>query len=103
MLLIYCSQRKLGRPSCAAAMLVHPEIMDDSEALALAALWGSIHNLRVLVNKGLAAPADVDTFAEAVFEGMREGSSETSSIWEQQLSPLFAEMRSAAEELASGL
>ena len=84
-------------------MLVHLEKMDDSEALALAALWGSIHNLRVLVNGGLAVPADVDTFAEAVFEGMREGSPETSSVWDQQLSPLFAEMRSAAEALASEL
>ena len=84
-------------------MLVHPERMDDSEALALAALWGSIHNLRLLVNKGLATPADVDIFAEAVFEGMREGSLETSSVWERQLSPLFAEMKSAAEALASEL
>lgn len=77
--------------------------MDDTEALALAALWGSIHNLRVLVNKGLAAPTDVDTFAEAVFEGMREGSPESSSVWEQQLSPLFGEIRSAAEALAREL
>ena len=84
-------------------MLVHLEKMDDSEALALAALWGSIHNLRVLVNGGLAVPADVETFVEAVFEGMREGSPETSSVWDQQLSPLFAEMRSAAEALASEL
>jgi hypothetical protein len=86
---------------CAAAKLVQTLVMDDSEALALAALWGSIHNLRVLVNRGLAAPGDVDTFAEAVFEGIREGSSMTSSVWEQQLSPLFAEMRSMALEISN--
>nr|WP_314444488.1 hypothetical protein [uncultured Sphingomonas sp.] len=77
--------------------------MDDSEALALAALWGSIHNLRVLVNNGLAAPADVEIFAEAVLEGIREGSLKTSSIWEPQLSPLFGEMKIAAEAIASEL
>jgi hypothetical protein len=71
--------------------------MDDSEALALAALWGSIHNLRVLVSKGLASPSDVEVFAESVFEGLREGSAETSSVWELQLTPLFADLKIAAE------
>jgi hypothetical protein len=77
--------------------------MENSEALALAALWGSIHNLRVLVNSGLATPADVESFAEAVFEGIREGSLATSSVWELQLTPVFTEMKTAAEAIRTRL
>lgn len=76
--------------------------MENSEALALAALWGSIHNLRVLVNSGLATPADVDSFAEAVLEGIGEGS-ETGLVWELELTPLFAEMKTAAAAIARKL
>lgn len=72
--------------------------MDDVEALALAALWGGIHNLRVLVNRGLVSPSEVDDFASAVFEGVQQGSANTAAIWETALSPAFAEIKEGADK-----
>ena len=46
--------------------------MTDS-AIGIAALWASIHNLRILVNRGLAEPEEVEEFAGAMFEGLQHG------------------------------
>ena len=72
--------------------------MEDAEALALAALWGAIHNLRILVNRGLVSPREVDDFASAVFEGVQQGSANTAAIWETALSPAFAEIKKGADK-----
>ena len=72
--------------------------MNDAEALALAALWGAIHNLRVMVNRGLVSPSEVDDFASAVFEGVQQGSANTAAVWETALSPAFAEIKGGADK-----
>lgn len=43
------------------------------QSIAIAALWASIHNLRILVNRGFVKPAEVEEFAGAVFEGLQQG------------------------------
>ena len=71
--------------------------MTDS-AIGIAALWASIHNLRILVNRGLAEPEEVEEFAGAVFEGLQHGCANEAAIWEAELAPLFAEMKAAARK-----
>ena len=71
--------------------------MTDS-AIGIAALWASIHNLRILVNRGLAEPEEIEEFAGAVFEGLQHGSDNEAAIWEAELAPLFAEMKAAARK-----
>ena len=73
--------------------------MEDAEALALAALWGAIHNLRLMVNQGLVSPSEVDDFASAVFEGVQQGSAVNAAIWETALSPAFAQLKEGARKL----
>ena len=77
-------------------------LMEDAEALALAALWGTIHNLRVLVNRGLVSPTEVDDFASAVFEGVQQGSVTKAAIWETALSPALADLKEVSYKLWSG-
>lgn len=67
--------------------------------VALAALWASIHNLRILVNRGIVLPKEVEDFAGAVFEGLQQGNAADAAIWEAELEPLFAEMKAVAGEL----
>ena len=67
--------------------------------VALAALWASIHNLRILVNRGLVRPSELEDFAGAVFEGLQQGDVSEAAIWEAELEPLFAEMKAVANEL----
>lgn len=67
--------------------------------VALAALWASIHNFRILVNRGMVLPQEVEDFAGAVFEGLQQGDAADAAIWEAELEPLFAEMKIVAGEL----
>ena len=69
--------------------------------VALAALWASIHNLRILVNRGLVRPEEVEDFAGAVLEGLEEGDAHEAAIWQAELEPLFAEMMVMASELST--
>ena len=71
--------------------------MTDS-AIGIAALWASIHNLRILVNRGLVEPDEVEDFAGAVIEGLQHGSANEAAVWEAELAPLFAEMKAAARK-----
>lgn len=67
--------------------------------VALAALWASVHNLRILVNRGMVLPDEVEEFAGAVFEGLQQGDAAEAAIWEAELEPLFAEMKAVAGQL----
>lgn len=70
-----------------------------NSAIGIAALWASIHNLRILVNRGLAEPEEIEEFAGAVFEGLQHGCANEAAIWESELAPLFAEMKAAARKI----
>jgi len=41
-------------------------------SLALASLWGTIHNTRLLVRAGLANPADVDEVHGSILEPLEQ-------------------------------
>jgi hypothetical protein len=45
-------------------------MMSDSDALAMAALWASIHSLRNLLNSGLVHLIEVDGYEGAFGEGL---------------------------------
>lgn len=68
--------------------------------VALAALWASIHNLRILVNRGMVMPNEVEDFAGAVFEGLQQGNAAEAAIWEAELERLFVDMKAVAGELS---
>jgi hypothetical protein len=72
--------------------------MANGSGLAMGALWASIHNLRIMVNRGLVSPREVDEVASALFEGLQVGDQEEAAILEVDLTPVFAEMREFAKQ-----
>ena len=83
---------------CPSFSIINYRLMTDS-AICIAALWASIHNLRILVNRGLAEPEEVEELAGAVLEGLQTGCANEAAIWEAELAPLFAEMKAAASKV----
>lgn len=72
--------------------------MEQAEALAVAALWGAIHNLRFMINRGLVRPREVEEFFSAVIEGLESGDVAKAAIWVSQLDPLMIDLKEAAEK-----
>lgn len=76
--------------------------MNSAQAIAFGALWGSIHNLRFMVNRGLVSPNEVDEFLSSVVEAFQSGDEELAAEMELAISPALAEMRQWAEKLWIG-
>lgn len=70
--------------------------MERAESLAIAALWASVHNLRILVNRGLASPNEVDETYASVFEALEGSDPPFSELSEAGLQKAFAEMKAVA-------
>ena len=76
--------------------------MENEDAIALAALWTSIHNLRILVNRGLASPNEVNEVYGSLVEALQGGDPKFAAMMEQRLEGPFAELRQWAEKLWIG-
>lgn len=76
--------------------------MDNSEALGVATLWASVHMLRVLVNRGLVSPNEVDQIYGSILEGLHQGEPTFAATFETQLDPLFSELSQWSERLWIG-
>ena len=74
--------------------------MDAGHGLAMGALWASVHIVRILVNRGLVGPAELDEIYGSLIEGLQSGDAGFAAVFEQQLGSVFAEMRGHAERLA---
>jgi len=72
------------------------------DSVAIAALWGAIHNLRFMINRGLISPNEVEEFAGSIFEGLQSGDENVAAHLEAQLTPMFAEMKEWAVKLWIG-
>ena len=72
--------------------------MGNGEALAIGALWGSVHILRALVNRGLISPNEVDEIYGSMLEGIQQGDPSLAASLEAKLEGVFAELRQWAGE-----
>ncbi|HEY1606669.1 MAG TPA: hypothetical protein VGF77_13835 [Allosphingosinicella sp.] len=72
--------------------------MTNNEPVGFAALWGMIHILRALVNRGLISPAEVDEIYGSMIEGFQSGDARAAAFLEQRLEQPFAELRQWAEK-----
>lgn len=64
----------------------------------MSALWGVIHLLRVMVNRGLVSPNEVETIYEGMREGFDTGDPAVAEIADAHLQPAFADLRRTAKE-----
>jgi len=73
--------------------------MNDSIAVGLAALNGTLHLLRIQVNRGFVSPNEVDTIYSSIVETMETmASPEMTAIVTAQLDQAIPEIRKFAEQ-----
>lgn len=72
--------------------------MQQPSGVALGALWGMVHLLRVMVNRGLVSPNEVDTIFHGVMEGLNFGQLPANSRVESGMEEAFAELRQWAKD-----
>ena len=70
--------------------------------MATASLWAAVHNLRILVNRGLASPNEVDEVYSSIVEALQQGDPQFAARSEQALGQAFAELRRWADKLWVG-
>lgn len=70
----------------------------NSEPLGFASFWAICHLLRIMVNRGLVSPNEVDEIYGSLIEGVQGVDPEFAVTLEERLTPLFAEMKKWAEE-----
>ena len=76
--------------------------LDRAEALATASLWASVHNLRILVNRGLASPNEVDEIYGSIIEAIQNGDADFAVRTEAALQGVFVDLKAYAEKLWMG-
>jgi hypothetical protein len=76
--------------------------MDKFYGLAMGNLWASVHTLRILVNRGLVSPDEVDEVYGSLIEGLQSGDPKFAALFESKLEGIFAEMRGYAQKLWKG-
>ena len=64
--------------------------------VANAALHSSLHSLRILANRGLVSPKDLDESLEGVFETLENLPTDWLAIFQKRYDPLFAELKRVA-------
>lgn len=60
----------------------------DYRALGLAGIWGSVHVLRIMINRGLVSPNEVDEVFEGIMDGL-EGQISVSQLKSNRLFKLY--------------
>jgi hypothetical protein len=72
--------------------------MNDEKAVAFAALAASLQTFRVLVNRGLVSPNEVEVTYSSITQAVRNASDEMRALVESALATPFAEYRQVAKE-----
>lgn len=71
---------------------------DDNTTLAMAAMAGVVHLTRILANRGLVSPNEVESIYSGIVEISQTGSAEVASAVETALGVPFVELRQTAAE-----
>lgn len=72
--------------------------MDDGVAVAMAAIATVGHLTRMLANRGLLSPNEVDEIFSSIVEAAQAGSAEMATLIETKLAPAYAAVRETAKE-----
>ena len=75
---------------------------NNATAMATASLWAAVHNLRILVNRGLASPNEVDEVYSSIVEALQHGDPQFAADSERALGLAFADLKQWAEKLWIG-
>ena len=68
-------------------------MMSIERAASMAGLWASIHVLRIMANRGLVSPNEVETVNDAIMESFETlGSQEMAASVAANLAPAMAEV-----------
>lgn len=73
------------------------QVMDEFLALTFGNLAASVHTFRILTNRGLVSPNEVENFFRDVAETMRDGSPKAAESFENRFQEQFAELRQIAQ------
>jgi hypothetical protein len=71
---------------------------EPAYALALGALASSIHTFRILVNRGLVSPNEVEGLYSSISESMQDASPQMAEFFENRFQEQFAELRQIASQ-----
>ena len=78
-------------------------MMSIERAASMAGLWASIHVLRIMANRGLVSPNEVETVNDAIMESFETlGSQEMAASVAANLAPAMAEVREFAAQFWIG-
>lgn len=70
----------------------------EQHAVGMAALWGTVHLVRVMVNRGLVSPNEVETIYQGMMEGFELAGEGFATKMESFLEQPFAEIRQWAKD-----
>lgn len=75
------------------------DAMNDTQAISMAALWSSIHMLRIMTNRGFVSPAEVETVYSSIVESFETfGSPELAAKTTARLDGIMCEIREYAND-----
>jgi len=73
-------------------------LVNDEQALGFAALAAALQTFRVLVNRGLVSPNEVEVTYDSILQAVRNASPKMQGVTEAALATPFAEYRQVAKE-----
>ena len=73
--------------------------LEGTYGIAMGTLWASMHIVRILVQKGLISPADLDEIYGSLMEGVQSGDTRLAALFETRLDGVFTDLRRDAERL----
>ena len=68
----------------------------NSFAIGMAGLHGSLHSLRILANRGLVSPLELDQCLEGIMETLENLPPDMLAIVQPRIDPVLVEMKQAA-------
>jgi hypothetical protein len=73
--------------------------MSFERATSMAGLWSSLHILRIMANRGLVSPNEVETVNDSITEAMETlAPPDMAASLSEKISPVLAEVRQIASE-----
>lgn len=70
----------------------------EDQGIGLAAMWASVHIVRILVNRGLLSPNEVETIYGSMIEGFSYGGREIAAQMGSAVEPSFADFCQEAKK-----
>ena len=72
--------------------------MEQAYGLAFGGLFASVHTIRILANRGLVSPNEVENIDSRIMEGVGMGGEDFQAQIEVALGGVFAEIRQYSKE-----